>query len=154
MRSEFLGEKEDVGIGTHPAIGKVIITEADVFIFHDLELFDEGNDLVNELSVLVSFASECPGSGESRFDIHVPEGADEFFHGRFLSTLNSLSHLPDDVSHESGNVDGVVSGALAEMLDEPFFGLVVDEEVVVTDAGLTEASIKGRRFLWHKDIKQ
>ncbi|PIX16780.1 MAG: hypothetical protein COZ72_00025 [Elusimicrobia bacterium CG_4_8_14_3_um_filter_50_9] len=54
---------------------------------------------------------------------------------------DALFHLPDQVAHEPGHV-GRVGGRGAfglEVLNEPVFGLVVDQFVVVADAGLPEA---------------
>ena len=117
-------------------------------------VIDHGDDLVNELGVLVGFIGQRTRSGENGFDVHIPESPDQFPHGGFLFALDPLSLLPDDVSHEAGNVDGIVAGTFAKMLDEPFFGLVMNQLVVVTDAGFTETGVQGRQLWGHESIKQ
>ena len=59
--------------------------------------------------------------------------------------------MPDDVAHEKGNVDGIVGGALFKVVDEPVFGLVVDEDVEGADAELLEAlSLVGGQLRGHE----
>ena len=64
------------------------------------------------------------------------------------SCYDAFSGLPDDVTHEPGNVDWIFISALAEVLDEPFLGLVVNEDVEMGDAGFSEALVGRRVSFW------
>jgi hypothetical protein len=45
--------------------------------------------------------------------------------------------LPNDIAHKPGNVDRINSSALLEVLYQPFFGLIVDKNIIAADAGFT-----------------
>ncbi len=114
----------------------VVITEADILVLHDLDIFHHVHDVIYELVILVSSLGEGPCPGKSGLYVHVPEGADELVQWRLLTTYDSLPGLPDDIAHEAGDVDRVFISTLAEVLEEPFVELVVDELVVVADPRL------------------
>ena len=61
-----------------------------------------------------------------------------------LPVYDASPGLPDNVTHEPGNVDRIFTGALAEIFDEPFLGLVMDEDIEMADAGFSEAVFKRR----------
>ena len=54
--------------------------------------------------------------------------------------------MPDDVAHKAGNVDRIVGSALLEILYQPLFGLIVDELVVIPDAGFAQSISEGVFF--------
>jgi len=116
-------------------MGLVIIAEADILIPHYLDIFDHVDDVIYELSVLVGLDGQGASPGKSWFDVHIPEGPDEFFQGWLLPFLDSLSGLPDDITHKTGDINRIIGSALLEILYQPLFGLVVDELVIVADTG-------------------
>ena len=149
--AELFGEEDDVGVGAHLSVGGVVVPEADVLVSHDVQLFDQSDHVVHQLGVLVRFRRKRPRPGQRRLDVHVPEGADEFPERLPGSGHDALAELPDDVPHEAGDVDGIVGGALSEILLEPLPRLVVDQLVEVAEAAGFQASRenRGRR---HREI--
>ena len=65
-----------------------------------------------------------------------------------LPVYDASPGLPDNVTHEPGNVDRIFTGALAEIFDEPFLGLVMDEDIEMADACFFEALVKRRDDFW------
>ena len=137
--ADFFGEEDDVGVGAEAPVVFIFVSEPNVFVAEELVFFDHGNDLVAELGVLVGLGREGAGAGEGGFDVHVPEGSDQFAERFFLPFLDAFFQLPDDVAHEAGNVDGIFAGAFFEVCDQPVVGLVVNQFVEVADAGFFEA---------------
>lgn len=65
-----------------------------------------------------------------------------------LPVYDAFPGLPDDVTHEPGNVDWIFIGALAEALDKPFLGLTMDKDSEMADAGFSEAVVERRGGFW------
>ena len=81
--------------------------------------------------------------GQRGLYIHVPVGPDQLVEF-LLAGGDALFHLPDQVAHEPGHVDRVGRAGTCglEVLYEPVFVLVVDQLVVMADAGFPEAFLK------------
>ena len=140
--AQLLGEEDDVGVGAHPTVGLVVVPEANVGVSHQVEVPDHVNELVDQLLVLVDVVSQSPGPGEGGFDVHVPEGPDQFIERGFLAVPDPLPDLPDDVPHEARHVDRVLGGSLLEVFLEPLPGLVMDQVVKMAYSGGLKAVFK------------
>ncbi len=66
-------------MGSHLAVKPVVIAEADVFISHYPDVFDHIDDVAYELGILIGSPGQGSGLGQGGYEIHIPEGADEFF---------------------------------------------------------------------------
>lgn len=137
--ADFFGDKDDVGVGAEAPVVFVFVSEPNVFVAEKLVFFDHRHDLVAELGVLVGLRRQGAGAGEGGFDVHVPEGADQFTERFFLSLLNTFPQLPDNVAHEAGDVNAIFVGAFFEVRDQPVIRLVVNKFVEVANAGFFEA---------------
>ena len=82
--ADFLGKEDDVGVDSNFGDDLVVVSKADVFVVHDGRVFNQQDECVDELAVLVRFVGEGINPGQCGFDVHVPKGADEFFEGWFL----------------------------------------------------------------------
>ena len=142
--AELLREGNDVAVDAHFLVGLVLVPDADILVGQDLEDLHHVADVVGELLVLVGVAGQRVRPGERGLDVHVPVGADQLVE-LLLAGGDALLHLPDQVAHELGDIDGVSrAGALGlETLYQPFLRLVVDEFVEMADTGFPEAFFKG-----------
>ena len=140
--SQFFGEENYIGVGPDSPAGFVVIPESDIAVSHQVQIPDHVDKLVDQLLVLVDLVREGPRPGEGRFNVHVPEGPDQFIERGFLAVPDPLPDLPDDVPHEARHVDRVLGGSLLEVFLEPLPGLVMDQVVKMAYSGGLKAVFK------------
>jgi len=78
--------------------------------------------------------SKLPATLQGGFDVHVPVGPEQLFEGRFLIAGDSFFHLPEEVAHEPGDIDGILVFMHGEVFYKPFFGLLMDQLIEMADA--------------------
>jgi len=91
---------------------------------------------------LVDFIAQSADTRERGFDVHVPERAQQFPQWLSFSFADPLAQLPGNVTHQKGNINRIVRCTLTKISDEPVFGLVVDQLVMVSDAGFAKTGVK------------
>jgi len=67
--------------------------------------------------------------------LNIISSKEKFRQGRLLFLKNAFPGLPDDVTRKSGHTDWTDGITLAEGFYGPFFGLVMDEFVIMAHTG-------------------